>query len=60
MESFSLLFFGFVIGMQHALEADHLAAIATLSARSTSRRALLLRGGFWGLGQGISRRRKHQ
>ncbi len=54
MEYFSLLFFGFVVGMQHALEADHLAAIATLSARSTSRRALLLRGGIWGLGHTIT------
>ena len=49
MEYFSLLFFGFVVGMQHALEADHLAAIATLSTRSTSRGALLLRGGIWGV-----------
>jgi len=54
MEYFSLLFFGFVVGMQHALEADHLAAIATLSAKSTSRRALLLRGGIWGLGHTIT------
>ena len=54
MEYFSLLFFGFVVGMQHALEADHLAAIATLSAGSTSRGALLLRGGIWGLGHTIT------
>ena len=54
MEYFSLLFFGFVVGMQHALEADHLAAIATLSAGSTSRRTLLLRGGIWGLGHTIT------
>ena len=54
MEYFSLLFFGFVVGMQHALEADHLAAIATLSTGSTSRRTLLLRGGIWGLGHTIT------
>ncbi len=54
MEYFSLLFFGIVVGMQHALEADHLAAIATLSKGSTSRRALLLRGGIWGLGHTIT------
>ena len=54
MEYFSLLFFGFIIGMQHALEADHLAAVAALSTGSTSRRALLLRGGFWGLGHTIT------
>ena len=54
MEYLSLLFFGSVVGMQHALEADHLAAIATLSAGSTSRRALLLRGGIWGVGHTIT------
>lgn len=54
MEYFSLLLFGFIVGMQHALEADHLAAVATLSAGSTSRRALLLRGGIWGLGHTIT------
>ena len=54
MEYFSLLLFGFIVGMQHALEADHLAAIATLSTGSTSRRVLLLRGGFWGLGHTIT------
>ncbi len=54
MEYLSLLFFGLIVGMQHALEADHLAAIATLSAGSTSRRALLLRGGLWGLGHTIT------
>jgi len=54
MEYFSLLLFGFIVGMQHALEADHLAAIASLSTGSTSRRVLLLRGGFWGLGHTIT------
>ena len=54
MEYLSLLFFGFIVGMQHALEADHLAAIATLSTGSTSRRAWLLRGGIWGLGHTIT------
>jgi len=54
MEYFSLLFFGFIIGMQHALEADHLAAVATLSGGSTSRRVLMLRGGIWGLGHTIT------
>lgn len=50
MEYWSLLFFGCLIGMQHALEADHLAAIAALSAKRSSRRALVLRGGIWGIG----------
>ena len=29
----SLLFFGFFIGMRHALDADHLAAVASISDR---------------------------
>jgi hypothetical protein len=50
MEYYTLLIFGLLVGMQHALEADHLAAVAAMSARRTSRRALVLRGSFWGLG----------
>lgn len=50
MEYWTLLFFGCLIGMQHALEADHLAAVAALSAKRSSRRALVLRGSIWGVG----------
>lgn len=50
MNNFTLLFFGCIVGMQHALEADHLAAVAALGKGSNSRRALLLRGSIWGLG----------
>ena len=54
MELLSLLLFGCLIGMQHALEADHLAAVAALSEKRSSRRALILRGGVWGLGHTIT------
>ena len=54
MEFFSLLLFGCLIGMQHALEADHLAAVAALSEKRSSRRALVLRGGIWGVGHTIT------
>jgi cytochrome c biogenesis protein CcdA len=50
MEYYTLLSFGCLVGMQHALEADHLAAVAAMSTGRASRRALVLRGGFWGLG----------
>jgi hypothetical protein len=50
MDSYTLFFVGCIVGMQHALEADHLAAMAALSTGSTSRRAMVLRGGVWGLG----------
>lgn len=54
MDFVSLLIFGGLIGMQHALEADHLAAVAALGGRRSSRRALLLRGSVWGLGHTIT------
>ncbi len=54
MEYYTLLFFGCLVGMQHALEADHLAAITAMSAGRTSRRALVLRGSFWGLGHTVT------
>ena len=54
MELLTLFFFGCLIGMQHALEADHLAAVAALNDKRSSRRALVLRGGIWGLGHTIT------
>ncbi len=46
----SLLLLGFLIGMRHALEADHLAAVASISSRETSIRATVRHGAVWGLG----------
>jgi ABC-type nickel/cobalt efflux system permease component RcnA len=54
LEYYSLLILGCFVGMQHALEADHLAAVAAMSAGRTSRRALILRGSLWGLGHTIT------
>lgn len=53
MEGFLAL--GFLIGMQHALEADHLAAVGTMAAgRHGGKRGLALRGAVWGLGHTIT------
>ncbi len=41
---------GILIGMRHALEADHLAAVVALSTRTRGRLATMLRGAAWGLG----------
>lgn len=50
-----LLSLGFLMGMAHALEADHLAAMAAMSAdRSGGRRRMALRGAFWGSGHTIT------
>jgi len=50
----SWLLLGFSMGLRHALEADHLAAVASLSARAASARALLRVAGAWGVGHGLA------
>lgn len=44
------LFIGLLIGMTHALEADHLAAIAAFSVRKNSLRNALKHSFSWGVG----------
>lgn len=44
----------FVIGMGHALDTDHLAAVSNMLAKRGNRRALIARGAFWGLGHTLS------
>jgi ABC-type nickel/cobalt efflux system permease component RcnA len=46
----SLLGLGFLIGMRHALDADHLAAVAAISTRQNSIRSTIRHGAVWGLG----------
>jgi len=52
--SISLLSVGFVFGMRHALEADHLAAVASLATGSTSIQQTIKQGAVWGLGHTIT------
>jgi ABC-type nickel/cobalt efflux system permease component RcnA len=40
--------------MMHAIEADHLAAVATLMNRKEGKTALMARGAFWGLGHTLA------
>ena len=40
--------------MRHALEPDHVAAVATLAARSRGPRETVLQGAVWGLGHTIT------
>lgn len=51
---FSVLALGLLIGMQHALEADHVAAVAAIAARQTSRRRIVVHGAVWGLGHTLA------
>jgi sulfite exporter TauE/SafE len=43
-----------LIGLKHATEADHLAAVSTIVAERKSLWSSALIGGFWGLGHTIS------
>jgi len=50
----SLLALGFVLGLKHALDADHLAAVSTMATERKSLFASSLIGAVWGLGHTIS------
>lgn len=50
----SLLVLGFLIGMRHAVEADHVAAVASLATKNTSLRDTIKHGAVWGLGHTIT------
>lgn len=47
-----LLGLGFITGLLHSLEADHIAAVATLKSKNIRRAPLI--GMFWGLGHTIT------
>lgn len=46
--------FGFLLGMRHAVEADHVAALASLSTRPTSWVHAVRIGAVWGLGHTLT------
>lgn len=50
MTPLSVLVLGFLLGMKHATDADHLAAVATLATRSRSLSQAMALGTAWGLG----------
>ena len=50
----SILLLGFLIGLKHALEADHVAAVAALACRSHNHREAIRLGTVWGLGHTLS------
>jgi cytochrome c biogenesis protein CcdA len=46
----SLLTLGFLLGVRHALEADHVAAVASLATRASSPRQTARLAALWGVG----------
>ncbi|MGM9491397.1 urease accessory protein [Ideonella sp. YS5] len=54
MTALSVLLIGLLLGLQHATEADHLAAVATLATRSTTLGQALRQGVAWGVGHTLT------
>lgn len=54
ISTISVLLIGFMLGLQHAIEADHLAAVSTIVSEESSLWSASIVGGFWGLGHTIS------
>ena len=54
IQTMALLSVGFVFGMKHALDADHLAAISTIVSERKNWFSSSIIGGLWGIGHTIS------
>lgn len=52
--SLAVLGIGFVLGLQHAIEADHLAAVSTIVSEKKNLLTASIVGGLWGIGHTIS------
>jgi len=50
----SILGLGFLLGVRHAFEADHLAAVASLASRTRSLRGTAGVAAIWGLGHSLT------
>ena len=51
---FGILGLGFLLGMQHALEADHIAAVSSFAARRSQVGDIVKHGLTWGLGHTLT------
>ena len=54
LSTLSILLIGFMLGLQHAVEADHLAAVSTIVSEKKNLLTASLVGGLWGVGHTIS------
>ncbi len=54
VSTFSVLIVGFVLGLQHAMEADHLAAVSTIVSEKKDLFTASIVGGMWGIGHTVS------
>jgi ABC-type nickel/cobalt efflux system permease component RcnA len=51
---FGILGLGLLVGMQHALEADHIAAVSSIAARRSQVADIVKHGLTWGLGHTLT------
>lgn len=50
----TILLLGLLMGMRHALEADHVAAVSSIVCRAPSARRIVRHGVVWGLGHSVT------
>lgn len=50
----TVLFLGLLVGLRHALEADHIAAVTSLASRSASWRERVAVAAIWGSGHALA------
>src|SRR5256885_3337604 len=53
-DMFAIAALGFLLGMQHALEADHIAAVSSIAARRKHIGDIVKHGLTWGLGHTLT------
>jgi sulfite exporter TauE/SafE len=54
LSTVSVLLIGFLLGLQHAVEADHLAAVSAIVSEKKNIFSASIIGGLWGIGHTIS------
>lgn len=54
MNTLSILSLGFVLGLKHSIEADHMAAVSTIATESDGLLRSLMVGAQWGAGHTVS------
>jgi len=50
----TVLLLGFLIGLQHAMEVDHVSAVAALACRLNSTSGMIRQGVYWGIGHSLT------
>lgn len=54
MNVWSVLGIGFMLGLRHATDADHVVAVSTIVSRSRTLQSAVRVGAFWGLGHTLT------